>query len=581
MMQLKRWMAVLAVAMLSSCGGGGGDSGSSVFPNPSGTAKAADLTLVLSAQSVSNSGSDTVTATVTAVDANRNTVAGIPVTLSVNNGATVLVSGTQTDDKGVVTGAVGIGGTKINRALVVTATSGTLTREVVLQVVGAKLTATLLPAVLAPSAAGKVQYRLLDINSNPMVGVEIVVIGPSGQQVTAATGSNGDYEFSYVAPAVAGAVDIRAAAGGVETIHSVIVQAGQGVIPVVVTPVQSASVSANPSVVSVNTNSTVNRSEIRALFLAANNAPIKNIRVRLDLDGDPNFIGGSFTSGTSLLYSDAGGVAVGAYVPGTRNSPTDGVTVRACWDYADFAEGTCPNAVRTNLTVVAEPLSVSIGTNALISFDAANLLYIKKYVIQVVDSSGQAKQDVQVSPSLDLLRFRKGEYFISGDRWVKFHFDPPGSAITVLGDAAICDNEDVNRNGVAEVFSNGVVEDANQSFNLVNGRPALEPRKADVSWSYVGSSKTDATGIVIIQLQYPQNLGSWVDFNLTVSASGVSGTEGRANFDGVLPVPGPVLVDLKNDPAFIVSPYGVQTSPVIAVSPPGSSKQFLLCTNPN
>ena len=67
------------------------------------------------------------------------------------------------------------------------------------------------------------------------------------------------------------------------------------------------------------------------------NKPVKNMRVRFDLAGDVNSIGGTFTTGDNVVYSDANGVATSAYVPGTRSSPTDGVTVRACWDYVDFA----------------------------------------------------------------------------------------------------------------------------------------------------------------------------------------------------------------------------------------------------
>ena len=107
--------------------------------------------------------------------------------------------------------------------------------------------------------------------------------------------------------------------------------------------------------VPVEHGSTSNRSELRALFLGAGNAPVPNVRVRFDLAGDVNNIGGSLTSGTNVVYSDANGVATTAYVPGSRSSPTDGLTVRACWAASDFAAGTCPNADAQHLTVISEP----------------------------------------------------------------------------------------------------------------------------------------------------------------------------------------------------------------------------------
>jgi len=260
-------------------------------------------------------------------------------------------------------------------------------------------------------------------------------------------------------------------------------------------------------------------------------------------------------------------VATTSYIAGSRASPTDGLTVRACWDYADFAADTCPNSVSTTLTVVADPVSVTIGTDALIGSGTSGLTYVKRYVVQAVDASGVAKPDVQITPSIDLLQYQKGFWSVNVDHWEQ----------TVL---ARCDNEDLNRNNIAEIYSNGAVEDANGSYNLTPGRPALEPRKADVAVSFEGGSKTDSSGSVVVRIEYPQNLGSWVKFNLQVSASGVSGSEGRANWEGVLPVPASAVSDPKVAPPFVVSPYGVLGSPVVLVTNP-QGESGLLCTNPN
>jgi hypothetical protein len=521
--------------------------------------------LALSAPTIENSGTDTVTATVTAVDANRNAVTGIPVTLSVDSDATVQVTSTSTDATGVVTGTVRIGANKSNRTILVTATSGALSRQLSLQVIGTRITATALPASLAPSQAGSVEYRVVDATSNPMPGVGITVTGPGGVQTTAQTGINGDYVYSYTAPAAAVNFDIRASAAGVENVVTVVVQAGPGAIPPATAgSVRSATLSANPLVVPVNqAGSNVNRAEMRALFVGINNAPIPNVRVRFDLDGDPNSIGGSFTSGTSLVYRDANGVATTAYVPGTRASAPGGVTARACWDYNDFAAGTCPNAARVSLTVNADPLSVAIGTDELIVLE--DLVYVKRFVVQVNDSSGLAKQDVAVSPLLDLRRYQKGQYFKIGDSWTK------------VAPITSCDNEDLNRNGVAEDFVPGAAggeEDA-------NGNGQLDPRKADVVVAFEGSNRTDATGRVTLRVVYPRNFGSWVEFALTVSA-GVSGSEGRATFAGTLPVPASAI-KADGAPAFVTSPYGVAASATTIVTIPGSNPPIsgALCTNSN
>jgi hypothetical protein len=526
------------------------------------TPTAADISLTLSAATVANSGTATVTATVTAVDNNRNVISGIPVTLKVNNEATIIVSGQKTSSLGVVSGVIGIGANKSNRPILVTAVSGTLTRETAVQVVGTRITATALPTVLIPGTQGRIQYRVVDANNAPLSSFPIRITGVGGVATDAKTDVNGAYEFSYTAPAAAGDLEVRASAGGVDLLTNVIVQPGSGVIPEVLAgSVRSASVRANPSVVAINsTTATTNRTEIRALFVGDANQPIKNIRVRFDLDGDLNSIGGSIASGSTLIYSDPNGVAVSAYQPGGRFSPTDGLTIRACWGYNDAQAIACTNSVRTTLTVIADPLSVTIGTNNVIVAEDP-LVYIQRFVVQVNDSSGLAKPDVEVSPLLDLTSYRQGF-------WVR----PSGaSEWTEVVTADNCGNEDLNRNGVLEVYSNGQREDA-------NGNRQLDPRKADVVVSFEGTNKTDSSGLVRLRITYPKNIGFWVRYALTVAATGISGTEGRATFNGTLLV---ALIDVKAeaDPPFRYSPYGLTSgNPRVVVTTPDGRSSASLCT---
>jgi hypothetical protein len=586
MKALARIGSLAVLLVLASCGGGGGSSGTCSFspcsstPSaPGAAANAADISLALSAPTISNSGSATVTATVTAVDANRNTIAGIPVTLRVDNGATVAVSATTTNTQGLVTGTVNIGSDRSNRAILVTAVSGGLSKESAVQVVGSRLTGTALPAVLAPGEAGTVQYQLVDASNNPMAGIPIVVSGPGGVDTAATSGVNGEYTFRYAAPATGSTLDIRAAAAGVQTVTTVLT-GSVSVQPALQGSVQSASVRANPSVVAANiTTASNNRSEVRALFVGSGNTPVKNIRVRFDLAGDANSVGGTFSSGTSLVYSDSNGVATTSYIPGSRFSPTDGVTVRACWDYVDFpatGSNSCPNQtparVVTTLTVISDSLSVSIGTDE--SVVPEDLVYVRRFIVQVNDSSGLAKADALVSPVLDLPRYYKGFYsrVPPATRWV--YAVSPATPADPLATATSCDNEDLNRNGVLEDYSlaPGDEEDANDNGNL-------DPRKADVVVSIEGSNRTNSAGQVKMRITYPRSHATWVDYILTVAASSVSGTEGRAAINGTLEAPAGAFTG-DGAPAFVVSPYGVQLSPRVARIRPGTSLTVNLCTNP-
>ena len=113
-----------------------------------------------------------------------------------------------------------------------------------------------------------------------------------------------------------------------------------------------------------------------------------------------------------------------------------------------------------------------------------------------------------------------------------------------------------------------------------NGTGALEPRKADVNISFVGSSTTNSDGQVVLKITYGQSLGSWLEFNILVAASGVAGTEGRTNYQGVLPVLADAVSDADKAPAFRRAPMVLR--PARWLRPPIPAGQTgLLCTNPN
>jgi hypothetical protein len=552
---LKACGGIVLTAFLAACGGGGGDAGTSEFGDgDTTTSTTADLIVALSKSNVANTGSDSVIITATALDAARNTLSGAPVVVSADSDAILTTAATETGADGKLQSTLTIGANRGNRVITVTVASGTVTKTLTVQVYGATLSATLVPAVIEPGKAGKIQYRLLDQAGNPMIGEDIHVVASAltPTEATGKTGANGDFEYAYTSPATPGNYDVSATAGGTSDSQSLQVQAAS-TIPTVTATITSASVSANPSVVGTNiAGANTNRSEIRALFLGANNLPIKNVRVRFDLDGDVNSIGGSFTTGTETLYSDVNGVATTSYVPATRASPTNGVTVRACY-YKSDAEATanlCTNASRVTLTVTADPLGVSIGTNELIIVN--ELTYVKKFVVTVVDSAGVAKPDVNIAVSVDLPQYRKGYYVLVGDTWQK-ELTPALTLAKVFGSRAICANEDTNRNGVLEA---GEDDDPVNGNN--NGR--LDPGKSDVSVSLL-QTKTRADGTAELQLQYAKSFATWVDAKITVSASGVSGTEGRATYLAA-PVPADAA-SLKNKdvtPAYAVSPYGIATS---------------------
>ena len=575
----KRIASLLLISVIAACGGSG-DAGDSVFggggtPTPTAT----NLVLQLDRTSVGNSGSESVAVTVTATDASNNVVSAAPVTVSADANTVVIAGSATTDTSGKLTANVLVGTeNRSNRTVTVTVTSGSVVRTATFEVIGAKIASTVIGSPFAPGAAGQVNYVLTDVNSNPMPNQAITVSG-IGTGATGTTDTNGAFVYTFAAPSTAADYTVTAVAGGFSRPDTIKVAAAGSVSPVPAGTILSASVSANPSVVSVNTTATNNQAAIRALFLGANNAPIKDVRVRFDLASDVNSIGGTFTTGTQAVYSDASGQAATAYVPGTRFSPTDGVTIRACYGYtdADIAGTNCAYSTTTTLTVVSEAISVSIGTDrALID---NTLTYIQEFVVTVVDSSGRAKADVQITPSVDLLRFGKGQWVSTGAGWVRsptqyfwdwtvldrpvWYLEDPRSVaeqaadpsgVPALSASAACWNEDRNRNGVLEAAEDSKAAGYSKAAGG-NGNSKLDPSKSDVAISIPGSSRTDSAGKVTLRIEYAKNLGSWLEYKILVSAGGVGGTEGRATWTDVL---GVADTDVKAtvEPPFITSRYG-------------------------
>jgi hypothetical protein len=491
--------------------------------------QANDLTLTLSSTNIDNSGSRTVVATATAVDSNRNALSGIPVQLSVSDtSAFVVAPSSQTNSNGQVTGTINIGQDRSNRTVTVVATSGTLSRTSAFQITGARFSqASPVPAVAAAGAAGTVQYLLTDVNSNPMAGVPISVSGNGIASASGKTDLNGAYTYNYTAPNAPGTnLAIKASAGGVEsTVTVAIPGGGSTTVPVAATPV-SKTLNLSADVVTVNTGTTSNQVTINAFFRDSANAPVSNVRVLFGVTGDNQT--GTVGSGKNTVLSDASGTASTTYSPGAVSSPTNGVTIQACWKVSDFvATDTAANCaaaggqlLTTTLTIVSNPVSISIGTNNLISVGPSGLTYVKKYVVLVVDSAGNPKSDVQITPSVDLGGYGKGAWVYDAGlkRWVRSDksrielTNATTGVVTVVDSTtllATCPNEDLNRNGVID------------SGEDINGSKQLDPRKSEVAVTLVGATKTDANGVAVLQLEYPQDLASWVKYKITVTAAGV------------------------------------------------------------
>ncbi|MBC7665937.1 MAG: hypothetical protein H7276_19465, partial [Caulobacter sp.] len=459
--------AILAAAalgiVLAGCSAGGEPA-----KTVGGGTTASDLLVTVTTPNpggLQNTGAQVATVTVTAVDSNRNVVSGATVSIVPDNTAVVSTSSTTTNSAGVVTGTVGIGNDSSNRTVALVISSGSIKKTASFDVVGNVLTATPSPAIVTPGGAGTIQYHLADAKGVAVANVSVAISGTL--TATGTTDANGNYTFPYTAPSAEQVLTFNATANKVSVTSTV--QDTSGTIAPAVGSVQSASLSSDPSTVGVNAaGSTANQVAVRALFLGASNQPIANVRVRFDLNGDANGIGGTLTSGTDYVYSDANGVARTTYIPGSRSSGNNKLTIRGCWSNSDFAVVTtgaaCPNsqAVTSAITVAGASVSIAIDTdNNITSVGTTPTIYQIAYAVQVVDSVGNPQAGVVVSSAVDQPRYYKG------------YFDVVSGAWKLEGHVS-CDNEDVNRNGNQDIFDSTHKEDANN-----NG--VLDPAAAAVT----------------------------------------------------------------------------------------------------
>lgn len=555
MQKLKIFLVGALAASLLACGGGGGDpgtpTGAAATPPPVVVAtpdeKVASFVYQLDKNTLSNSGGDKVTLTVTTLDASNNPVEGATVLVSVDSGVFTPTT-TLTDAKGEMTGTIAIGGNKSNRQITAKVTAGgkttSKTSTVVIPVVGSKIVLTPVPATVAPGGSVTVNVRATDTNDSPISNVPVKLAGTLGFNQTVTTDAAGNATATLaVAPGMPGTYTVTASGLGVDSTRDVqVVSLSGGGIPAAVGVISAANLNISPNTIAPNVaGATTNIAHLRAVFQDAQNQAVKNVRVRFVIAAPGLGSGEKISTGNAIVYSDSTGVATADYIAGTRSSPTDGVLIVACYGMDDAALAgaaapgqPCPPGARqavATLTVGAQPLNVTIGTDNKLERGNDGLTYIKKFDIAVADAAGNAVPNALISASVDLVKYYKGQYAPKSE-------DEP--TINVGRAEPPCDNEDINRNGFLDVGED------------YNGNGFLDPRKADVILSFGASNVTNASGRMAIQAEYAQSVATWLVYAVKVTTN-VAGSEGTVTREFTTTF---IAGDEKPSPAFLYSPYG-------------------------
>jgi hypothetical protein len=565
---------LLLAVLMTACGGGGGSPGGTApngnpgTGNPGTTPDPAAPTVAsfiyqLDKYSITNAGTDKALLTVTALDANNNPVSGVTLIVSVDSGIYTPVTST-TGSNGQASGNISIGANKANRNITAKLALGGQSAQAVVAVTGSQIALTPVPATPAPGASTRVDIKVTDANGGGVPSVPVQLSGSLGFTGSVTTDNSGNASAILGAtPATAGTYSIDASALGVQATRAVqVVSSGVGGIPDAVGPITGVSLAIVPNTIAPNsTGSTTNRAGLKASFVNGSNQAVQNVRVRFVIDPPQLGSGETLSTGDATVYSDINGEAIADYIAGTRSSPTNGVTIRACYGTtdADIANGACPNSTTKTLTVASQPLSITLGDNNLLEKGNFGLTYIKKFDVAVADAAGNAVANASVSASVDITHYGKGgfgyastsgsvtgTYQITLDNPPNITTDVSSTAVGVVPSLSTgnvwCVNEDTNRNGFLDTGDDR------------NGNGKLEPRKADVILSFVGSNTTASNGRMTIQVEYPQNVATWLSYTVKVTTN-VAGSEGTDQKSYITSF---VKGDETNG-SFLTPPYGASS----------------------
>lgn len=512
-------------ASLVACGGGGGSGGNQPGKGPdTGTPespKVASFEVTLDKNALLNNGLDEAKLTVIALDGNNNPVPDANVKVAATSG--IYTPGASTTDAtGKASGMVSIGGNKSNREIGLTIDVGGQVKSEVVSVTGSDLDVNV-PAVVAAGGAVPLSVKVTDAKSAGISNIDVALSGTLGFSGIVKTNASGIAEKTLSAPTATGRYTVQVTASGVTTTREVQVGTSSGggtvTIPDAVGPISAATLSITPNTIAPNAaGSTVKRAALKAVFRDAQNRAVENVRVRFEITSSP-LANEAVSTGTGTVYTNANGIANSEYIAGTMASPTNGVVVRACYGMNDaaIAGNACPNSSTATMTIAAEALSVTLGDNNELEKGRDNLTYIKRFIVAVADSAGNAVPNAQISKSVDLPRYLKGPNW----NGVKF----------------ACLNKDANRNGFLDVGED------------VDGSGELTPRKADIVLS--GDTQTDANGMAVIKVEYAQNFATWLEYEVKVTTS-VAGSEGTVQKSYIT---GFIEGDEKNG-SFLTPAYG-------------------------
>lgn len=384
------------------------------------------------------------------------------------------------------------------------------------------------PAKDYPDASG-----LLSINTNNTVTANITNNGVAAGGVsvsfsstrgtlssaTAVTDASGNATVTLNS-ATAGPATITATYSGVSSTRNVAFTAPTA---------QKLLVQADPTILTVNGSST-----ITAQLLDNNN----NVVVGKTVNFTTNDTSGGSLSSASAVTNQIG-VATVTFTAGTNTS--SGFTITATEPISGVT-GSTPT-----MSVASKTASIAIGTDNTVAKIKPN--YQKTYSIVVTDTNGAPIPNQTVNVKITPIAYAQGEWLFptSGTTWVQYG----NNGVNPISNADVCTNNDANHNLIFEPqapYLERTVTDKNGT-----GSPVIVP--PNVATLNTASPVTDANGIAVVTVTYPETYAQWVNVDLSATVK-VLGTANSNTINFWLPIASSDVTDKTVSPAGNPSPFG-------------------------
>lgn len=594
------WLfAVVAALGLSACGGGSLSGDGDGDPDAQVPTQLALLASSLQLPSNADSPTNGVILTAVVKDADNVVVPGVAVSFSTADSAELTVaSAAQTDASGRVQATLSTGGDPENRSITVrarvsTGTGSTLTRSLVINVVGTRLTISG-PTATQINTPTDYTAVLLDAADVGIPGVTVNVDTQTGNTITPGAGgfvTNAAGIVSFTLSATRANTSLNASALGLTTSQNVAVSTddfsftapndGQEVNIGTVRTITTRWFRGNAPVPNGTVvNFTVTRGTLSAASATTTNG-LASVTITSTESG-PSLISASGTlagtpvvTGRSIEFvavtpdkldlqaSPANiGVSQSSELTAVVRDPTNNLVKNTTVDFSlsDLSAGSlsASSAVTNGQGVAKVTYTASSQASATRGVTVTARVRSNSAISNTARITvGARAVDITIGTGSEILSLNEATYQLpftvivadsSGNpvsdasftlsyeptRFFKGSIDPETGEITY---AASCNNEDVNRNDILDVS-----EDLDADGELEPGRVATVPTTVDLD---------PDSGSGRFLLTYPKDRGLWVEVRIigTATVAGSSATETRTL---ILPI-----ADGDEDNLPAESPYGV------------------------